>query len=389
MTSAAARPTVLHVIARMNVGGPAQIVQGLLESDALSDYDLLLAYGTVDEGEQDWFDLRAPALRDDPRCIRVTELRRPIDPRADLASYRRLRELIRELRPDLVHTHTAKAGVVGRLAAFHERVPAVVHTYHGHVLHGYFGPRVSWGVGRLEARLARRTDALLAVGSRVRDELLAAGIGVPERYHVLPPGVLPPAHHDRSEARVRLGLERDSEVVVFVGRLAGVKRPDRFVAVAERIAVERPGVVFLVVGGGTDEDLAEMRGAVHRSDTRFLGWYDDVGRVYAAADIVLLTSDAEGMPVTLIEAGMCGRVCVGTDVGSVAEVVLDGETGRVVEPKTSELVDAVLELLDDRSKLAALGQSARRHTAERFSMAALVSATEKVYDSVLDRRRTA
>lgn len=379
------RIRVLRIIARMNVGGPAQQIVGLLDGLDPDRFDHHLAVGRVDDGEADWIALRAPQLAHDDRVTEVASLGRPIDPARDRRAYRELRSLIRTIRPDVVHTHTAKAGLVGRLAAFHEGVPAVVHTFHGHVLHGYFGAGTTAAIRSAERYLARRTQALLSVGDRVRAELLAARIGDPARYVVVPPGVAAPAPHQRAEARRALEVPQTAPVIAFVGRLAGVKRPDRFLAVAERVAAEHPETRFLVAGGATPGDLERLRAAPRSADVRFLGWVGDVGQVYAAADLVVLTSDNEGMPVSLIEAGMCGRAAVATDVGSVGEVVLDGRTGRVVPTDVDAIAAAVSSLLAEPQLLDRYGEAAREHTTQMFGMPRLVATTERVYTDLIRR----
>ena len=377
---------VVRIIARMNVGGPAQQITGLMAGLDPERYAQTLVVGDVGEDEEDWLALKAPALAEDPRLIRLPRLSRSISPRDDLAAGRTLRRLLSDLAPDLVHTHTAKAGLLGRRAAAAVGVPARVHTFHGHVLHGYFSPTVGRAVALLERRLARSTDALLAVGGRVRDELLQAGIGQPSQYTVVPPGVQPPAQWERQAARAQFGLDPATPVVAFVGRLAGVKRPDRMLAVAERLTTLQPGTVMLVAGGATPEELTALQAQVQTADVRWLGWVGDVGAVYAAADVVLLTSDNEGMPVSLIEAGMCGRPAVASEVGSVAEVVRDRHTGRVVPAEVGALADACAALLADPDTAARYGDAAAAHTHAAFSMDRLVATTASVYDRVVSRQ---
>ncbi len=372
---------VLSVVTRMNVGGPAQIVTSLRDHLDAGRYAQLLVTGVLDDGEEDWFRLRGHG-RDEPGTITVPSLGRSIAPHRDALAYLHLRRVIAALRPDIVHTHTAKAGLLGRTAAIHEGVPGIVHTFHGHLLEGYFRPTISHGLARLERRLAQRTSRLLVVGARVRDELVAAGIGTPERYVVLPPGVVVPEVTERTQARASLGLDAEEPVVAFIGRLAGVKRPDRFLAVAEAVTATHPRTVFLIAGGGTPQQVAKLRAGSSAADVRFLGWVEDVAAVYAAADVVALTSDNEGMPVSLIEAGMCGTACVATDVGSVAEVVLDGHTGRVVPVGVEPVARAVRELLDQPARRAAMGEAAERYTRATFSIERMVTAVANVYDEL-------
>ena len=362
---------VVHVIARMNVGGPARILAGLLDDLDPDRLPQTLVTGHVDASEEDWFVVRDPHMADDPRIRRLAGFGRAIAPLRDLRTQRELTRLLRELEPDVVQTHTAKAGLLGRRAALRAGVPHVIHTFHGHTLHGYFPRPVTAVFAALERRLARRTHDLVAVGARVRDELLAAGIGRPEQYTVLPPGVPDEGVGDRTAARRALGLpESGRPIVVLVGRVSGVKRPDRFLAAAELVDEQHPGAIFLVVGDG--EQRARLESAPRRADVRFLGWRGDVAQVHAAADLVVLTSDNEGMPVTLIEAAMAGRACVTTDVGSAAEVVVDGVTGSVVARDAAAVARAVSALLADPERRERLGAAAREHATATFGQEAVV-----------------
>ena len=354
-------PGVVHVIARMNVGGPAELLAGLL--DGLPGQSLLT--GEVEPGEADHLELRAPGTA----FTRVPGLGRSLRPGDDA---RALAFLVRELhrrRPDVVHTHTAKAGVLGRVAAEVARVPSVVHTFHGHLLHGYFSPRVTRAVVNTERLLARRTDRIVAVGQQVRDDLLAARIGHLSQYVVIPPGVAVRTPPPQTEARARLGLPT-GDVVAVVGRLTQVKRPDRMLEVAQRL----PDVTFVVAGEGPLHQ-ATRRSAP--SNVVFLGWREDVEVVYAAADAVLLTSDNEGMPVSLVEAAMCGTPAVSTDVGSAREVVV----GEVTAPDADALAAALVRVLR-----ADLREQARRRAHDRFGVERMVRAHADLYDVLVHGR---
>ena len=350
------RPRVVHVIARMNVGGPAAIIVELLEH--LPEQSLLT--GEVENGEADHLTLRSPGTP----FTRVPCLGR--SPRAgdDVRALAWMTRELRRRRPDVIHTHTAKAGTLGRIAARTARVPSVVHTFHGHLLHGYFSPAVTRAVVTTERALARTTDRIVAVGERVRDDLLAAHIGRPEQYTVIPPGIAVRPAPNRAEAKAALGVA--GPVVATVGRLIAVKRPDRLLQVAALL----PGVTFLVAGEGPL--LAQTR-ADATPNVRFLGWRGDVETVHAAADVALLTSDNEGMPVSLIEAALCGTPAVSTDVGSAREVV----TGEVVGNDPAELAAAVRRVLAQD-----LGLQARATAERRFGVAGMVEAHRELYASL-------
>jgi len=265
-------------------------------------------------------------------------------------------------------------------------VPVRVHTFHGHVLHGYFSPRVTAAVRVVERLLARRTTAIVAVGAQVRDELLAAGIGRADQYTVIPPGVAAARRIDRDEARQSLGLPMDAPVVMFVGRLTRIKRVDRLIDAWRTVHAEHPQAVLAIAGEGDLLDEAQQQAAGLPS-VRFLGWQGDLAPVYAAADIAVLTSDNEGMPVTLIEASMAGVPCVTTAVGSADEVVLNDVTGFVVPTEATAVADALNRLLGDETLRAGMGVAAAQHAEQAFGTARLVADYAQLYRRLVQARK--
>lgn len=372
----------MRVITRMNVGGPALQAVELLRGLDPGLFDQRLYAGAVEPGEADYLDLRASDVRPHP----IPALGRSVRPADDARAMAALVAEMRTFRPHIVHTHTAKAGLLGRTAAVLTRVPARVHTYHGHLLHGYFSPAKTRLVVATERMSARITDRLVAVGERVRDDLVAAGIGRLEQYTVVPPGTSLGPLPDRAAARLALGIPRDVPVVAYVGRLTRIKRPDRLVGVARQVHRFVPATRFVVCGGG--DAHGELEAAARNFDGAFtlLGWRADVETVYAAADLVILTSDNEGTPVSLIEAGLAGLPCVATRVGSVAEVVRHGETGLLAHRGTSELAQHVVRLLLDEPLRRKFGDEARAWTTRRFGPERLVSDIGELYASIAEAR---
>jgi glycosyltransferase involved in cell wall biosynthesis len=293
---------------------------------------------------------------------------------------------MRAFRPHIVHTHTAKAGLLGRTAAMLARVPARVHTYHGHLPYGSSSPAKTRLVVTTERMSARVCDRLVAVGTRVRDDLVAAGVGRLDQYVVVPPGAALGPLPDRAFARARLGVSGDGPVVAYVGRLTRIKRPDRLAGVARELRRRVPGVRFVVCGGG--DATAEVEAAAEASggSIRLLGWRPDVETVYAAADLVLLTSDDEGMPVSLIEAGLAGLPVVATRVGSVAEVVRDGVTGLLAACDEAELAAQAARLLLDDPMRREMGRRAYAWATQRFGPERLVSDVAGIYASIAGER---
>lgn len=378
----AERIRVMRVIARMNVGGPALQASVLARGLDADLFDHRLYTGVVEPGEADYIDLRGH----DVRPHRMPSLGRSLRPADDLRAVAALIAEMRRFRPHIVHTHTAKAGLLGRVAATVTGVPASVHTYHGHLLHGYFSPARTRLVVAGERVSARFTDRIVAVGTRVRDELVAAGVGRYDQYVVVPPGTSLGPLPGRAAARLALGVGGDDPVVAYVGRLTRIKRPDRLMAVARAIHRLVPGVRFVVCGGG--DAAAEIAAAADElgGSIRPLGWRADVETVYAAADLVLLTSDNEGMPVSLIEAGLAGLPVVATRVGSVGEVVKDGVTGLLAGRDTGELTRHTARLLLDEPLRRQLGEQARAWTTQRFGPDRLVADVTAIYTSIAEER---
>lgn len=345
----------------MNVGGVAALVGQLVEALPEHGVDAVLATGDVQEGEQEVDTLPLGT-------VRLPGLVRAPRPQDDLRALRALRRLIREVQPDVVHTHTAKAGVLGRLAA--EGIgPARVHTFHGHLLRGYFTRPLTGAVTGAERLLALRTDLLISSGAVVGRELRAVGVGRSRPWANIPPGIQPPVLTGTTEPRT----------VAFLGRLVAVKRVDRLLHVARLL----PDVTFLIAGDGP------LRVTLTRqapANVEFLGWTSDVGAVLGRAQIVALTSDNEAMPLALVEAAMSGLPAVTTDAGAAREVVQHGKTGMVVS-SPEEMAEAIgLLLSDDRSRLA-MGSAAAERALRRFSVRGMVEQHVSAYSQAKDRQR--
>lgn len=371
---------VARVIARMNVGGPAVEVTNLMRQLPAYGIEQTLLTGHVASDEADFLATQAP----DVAAISVAGLGRALKPLDDIRAFFEVRAHLRRLRPHIVHTHTAKAGAIGRIAALtlHPR-PRLVHTFHGHVLQGYFSTAANLVFGTIERVLGRVTDELVTVGPEVREELLAAGIGTPERFRVIEPGVSLQHTPSRADARAALALPDDAFVIAVVGRLTGIKRPDRMLDVIAAVADRIPGLVVLVAGSGDLADATATRASAERLPVRMLGWIDDVETVFAASDLALLTSDNEGTPISLIQAAMLGVPCVATDVGSVTHVVRDGETGWIVATDVPALASAVQSAAANHDERRRRGSAARDHVSDRYSVERFVQLHATLYREVM------
>jgi glycosyltransferase involved in cell wall biosynthesis len=276
--------------------------------------------------------------------------------------------------------------VLGRIAAILTRVPVRVHTFHGHVLHGYFSPTVTRVFIQIERVLGRFTHAIVSVGSQVRDDLLAVGIGSPEKYTVIAPGVARGEMVSKDFARKSLGVDPDAQVALFIGRLTQIKRPDRLLEAFDFVLKEVPSAVLLMAGEGELFESTKVMGERFGESVRFLGWRSDLAVLFAAADVAVLSSDNEGMPVTLIEASMAGVPCVTTDVGSAREVVLDNETGFVVPTDSVAIAQALITLFTNEKLRHEMGVAAAAHTMANFSSNRLVQDHVNLYRKLLESR---
>ncbi len=379
---------VLRIIARMNIGGPA--IQASLLSDGLDPdrYETCLVTGTTGPAEGDYLELTGRRLSN---ITTVPALGREIELLSDVAAYRQVAALIREFRPHIVHTHTAKAGLVGRLAARRAGVPVIVHTFHGHVLRGYFSrPKEALFI-RAERALASITTRLVTVSDQIRRDLLALGIGRADRFDVVRLG-LDLSRYEHADARTgelkrELGLPPDARAVGIVARLVPIKAHETFLEMAAIVARARPDTVFLIVGDGERraalEDTARALGILER--TRFLGWRADLDRVYADLDAVVLTSRNEGSPVALIEAMAAGRPVVSTRAGGVPELV--GDAGLLADiDDAPELAAAVQRVLGDPVLALQLGRHARCRVVPAFSHERLIADIDGLYQRLLRER---
>lgn len=379
MSSADNTKTVLRLITRLNVGGPAR--QALLLTHALRPrYETVLAAGAVAEHEGE--------LRDERVAVARVPLVRPVTPRADVGAFRAVRDLLRESQPDLLHTHMAKSGSIGRGAAFtlRRKGPRVVHTYHGHVHEGYFSPTVRKAFLTAERSLARATDILIAVSPQIRDELLALEIGQADQYRVIPLGLdlrawLEVAGPDRSLRR-SIGVSEDATLIGAVGRVVPIKNLEMLVDAVTRL----PDVHAAIVGDGESRQLlksyTDRAGVADR--VHFVGWWPDVPGAMADLDVVVLTSRNEGTPVALIEALAARRPVVATDVGGVRFVVEDGVTGLLSAPDDPAAFAERLDwALRHRKEMKAMALEGSQQVRTRFASDRLVSDIRDLYDELL------
>jgi glycosyltransferase involved in cell wall biosynthesis len=381
------RIKVLHVIARLNIGGSA--LHAILVTRDLDPqrFQTTLVTGieeTYEGGMREW------AATQGVNPLIIPELGREINLIADVKVLFKLYRLFCRERPDIVHTHTAKAGFVGRLAARLAGVPIVVHTFHGHIFHSYFGPLKTRLFIWIERILAYLTDRIITVSQLQRQEIIDFGVASLEKIAIIPYGFdLQPflvCDDLRGQLRTELALTEDVKLVGILARLTAIKNHQLFLKAAALINQCYDKVCFIIIGDG------ELRTELEQQVTnlgltqvvRFLGWRQDLPVIYADLDLVVLTSRNEGAPTTLIEAQAAACPVVATAVGGVPDIVVDGQSGYLVPPDDAEaLAGAALKaLLEGNAR--EMGQAGRRAVREKFAVERLVHDIESLYRELID-----
>lgn len=374
------RIRVMRIIARMNVGGPAIQISGLMRGLNVLEFEHRLFTGYCELNELDYLDTVAR----DVDVTRIDGFGKSISLWSDLNVFFTLVRQIREFKPQIIHTHTAKAGFLGRLASILSLQPSIrIHTFHGHLLSGYFGKYKRGLVIVAEKTLAIFTQRLLAVGDRVRTDLLDAGVGKEDKFSVMPPGLEIDMLPSKLESQNYLELNSDRLQCAFIGRVTQIKRPDRFLDVVAEINARGLEIDFFIAGSGELLESCRERILKECLPVRILGWQVNIERVLSAADIVVLTSDNEGTPLSLIQAGMASLPVVATNVGSVSEVVLDGVTGILTIQDVGKIADGIQRLASDQELRGQLGANGFRYTWAHFGVQRLVHDHEVLYKQLL------
>ena len=354
---------VLHVIARLNFGGTARYITRLAEELPKHEVETFIATGYVQGSEQE-----DPSVKN-LKVIRIPSLGRQINPIKDHFAFKQLIEVIKEVKPDILHTHTFKAGYIGRIKTKEINRAAgkevrFVHTFHGHLFDDpEFSGLKSLIITSFERRFAMRTDAVVTVGAQVAKELLEREIGQPEQFTNIPPGVEP--------LTLPKAKPRTKVTIGWIARVTGVKNPLRALELAKLF----PDAQFLIAGGG---DMLDQVKAQSPKNAKVLGW-TDAAKLFAASDIILSTSENEGMPIALIEAQLASKPVVATNVGGVAEVVINNKTGFVTRKNTEDLAKALEKLIHSKPLRTTQGKAAKAHATKAFSVEMMIKAHVSLY----------
>jgi len=359
---------VLHVIARLNVGGTARYITQLANELPKHGIETFVATGFVQGAEVE--DESAQSID----LIRIKSMGRSIRPIKDHLARMQLDKIVAQVKPDIIHTHTFKAGYVIRLKK--QPVP-VIHTFHGHLLEDpEFSGFKSRVIVEVERMLAKKCVRLVTVGRRVADELLEKRIGKKDQYVNIPPGVVALDVTPKEQALKNLNLPDDGKPIVgWIARVTGVKNP----MLALEVADAMPDTHFVLAGGG---DLLGKVKTAAPTNVSVVGWAK-AEDVLGASEIILSTSENEGMPVALIEAQLAGKPVVATDAGSVSEVILNHETGIVTNKNAGSIALALETLLLDKQKRTEMGTLAISRANALFSVDRMINAHIALYKSIV------
>jgi glycosyltransferase involved in cell wall biosynthesis len=371
---------ILRIIARMNIGGPAVQISTLMRELPPDEFQQLLVYGHCEVNEIDYLESNEISVP----SIRLRHLGRSISVIQDFLAFLAIWRLIRKFQPDILHTHTFKAGLLGRIATFPLRNrPVVMHTFHGHLLQGYFGVLKTRLVIYTERFLSLLTDVLIAVGERVKQELLAQRIGSPPKYIVIRPGfdfIL-----NQSLNRSQLGIPEDEFVSCWVGRLTDINKPNRILEIAKDLDSNGiKNVTFLIVGDGELRKSVEKEAVRNSLPIKFVGWQSNSVDYIAISDILISTSENEGTPIALIEAQQLGKPVIATDVGSVSEVMIANESGFLLDYDAKEFSKRILLLKESQNTYEKFSIKAKVFAKTQFSAETFVSHYKKLYKDSLN-----
>ncbi len=378
---------IVRILSRLNIGGPSWHV--ILLTAGLNDerFRSTLIVGRENPREGS---LRAHARARGIIPLVLPSLRRDLHPLDDARTLWALFRLLRRLRPHIVHTHASKAGALGRLAARWAGVPILLHTFHGHTFHSYFPPLVSRLFRFIERRLARWTTRIITLSPRLKEELIRYGIAPEEKILVVPLGLeldrFRTSSRFRGEIRRELGLDEGVALVCSVGRLVAVKDHDLLFRALAHVLAQKPTVRLLLVGDG--ERRPHLEAASRRSPLRghvlFLGWREDLERIYADADLVVNSSRNEGTPVALIEAMAAARPVIATAVGGTPDLIRHGETGWLVPPGDPQaLAETILHVLNHPDEAARCARAAQAFAFAHFTADRLIERMRTLYEQLL------
>jgi glycosyltransferase involved in cell wall biosynthesis len=373
---------ILRVVTRLNVGGPSRQIQELINEIPSDSAEQILFIGNCSEGEKEY----SLDNRQEIQIIKSKYLHRKVSLLEDIKTFFHLRNCIVRLAPDIIHTHMSKAWVLSVAACLTlRRPPILVHTFHGHTFHSYFKGIKGILNRRVQVFCATKTNLLIAVDEKIKIEVLREGVGNPASFITIEPGFKPPKSYSREFARNALGLEHDKFLIGYMGRLEPIKRTDLLLEIFSKLSVMSPETSFAVAGGGSLEAIVNK--AEQDIPLKFLGWIKDVGMFYSAMDLMILTSDNEGTPLTVIEAGMLGIPTISRPVGGITNMIRDNETGFLVDGDVMDFTSSIQLILDSPDKMKTVSLNCKSYFVEKYQSVTFVSKHLDIYRKLLNMTR--
>lgn len=363
----------------MNTGGVAVLISELLAGMDPEKFEVHLISGSCSIDEEDYLQARGLDLRQ----ISIPSMQRSLKPFLDLRALVQIISELKRLNPDIVHTHTSKAGLLGRIAA-HIAAPKakVVHTFHGHLLHGYFSKPATLIIALTERTLAMISDVLISMGNEVKANLLEAKIGKPHQFQVAFPGVREKKAKSNNQQAIQFRDAHSQNVIfTFVGRLTPIKRCDRIIETASQVKDDSPSIHFIIIGDGELRESLEIQG--RNLPITFLGWESHTEDWLAISDAGILLSDNEAVPLAMIEAGLAGLPVIATNVGSMGDVVENEINGYLVEPNINEITLKVVEISKSPELRKELGSRGKEIARQRFSVEAMINRHQEIYSQAI------
>jgi glycosyltransferase involved in cell wall biosynthesis len=373
---------IVTVVSRMNVGGVASLLIGYMENLDKNKFEHVLITGNCEDNETDLL----KQTNFEGKVIYLRNLKRSVGVFKDLITFIEMRKILKSLSPDIVHTHTAKAGLIGRLSALSLRnKPLIIHTYHGHLLYGYFSALVSFLIVTIERVLAWGTNLLIADSMQVKIDLLNNGVGKEKNWQVVSPGIRKLPNIESDVARNELGISKDANLICWIGRFTNIKNP-MLAAQSFSTLKNKTNKKFTMIMVGDGELFTSVQEYIsnNKLDIKLVGWKTNVSNFLAASDILLLTSKNEGFGMVIAEAGWYRKPTISTKVGGVTEFITNGETGVLVDSNEDDISDAISLLFEDRSLMNKIGANAKKQTNNLFTSEIFTKKHEEIYLKILN-----
>jgi len=364
---------VLHIITRMNTGGPAVFLDHLTNAISKLECESVIAYGYCEGNESDYTDNH----KLNAQLIKIKSLHRSINPVDDIRAFFQIRKVIKQIKPDLVNTHTSKAGVLGRIAvkSVSKNIP-VVHAFLGHLIYGYFNKIKLFVFTMIERFMAFFTDAAVAVTTETMTSLIKLGIGTNLKWKVIKIGL------PKREIKVDPISSETPLKILWVGRFTDIKDPFFALNVFQELYKNSSyNFSLMMLGGG--ELLDEVKNSAKDLPIKFTGWVVNPFADFIGFDILMITSKNEGLPLVILEAASFSRATISRDVGGVSEFIKDGKSGYLVSNNPKEMAEKIIRISLDKSGLIKVGENARNLLETEFSANKMANEYFELYSMLL------